>query len=97
MPDLDVIAVLVAQPGKEDVLRDALTALVPPTLQEEGCLAYTLSESAVAPGTFITVERWRQQSDLDAHMQTPHIAAALQQGGDALAGAPAIHPLVPVA
>lgn len=31
MADLTVVAVLIAQPGKEDVVRDALVALVPPT------------------------------------------------------------------
>ena len=96
MPDLSVVAVLVAQPGREAVLRDALVALVPPTLQEEGCLAYELNESAAAPGTFVTVERWRAQADLDAHLQTPHVARAFASAGEALAAAPAVHPLVPV-
>ena len=96
MPDLSVVAVLVAQPGREAVLRDALIALVPPTLQEEGCLAYELNESAAAPGTFLTVERWRAQADLDAHLQTPHVAQAFAAAGEALAAAPAVHPLVPV-
>jgi len=96
VPDLQVVAVLVAKPGSEEVVRGALTALVPPTRQEPGCLAYDLSESAAAPGTFLTVERWREQADLDAHLQTPHVQQALAAAGDALAGAPGIHPLVPV-
>ncbi len=96
MPDLSVVAVLVARPGQEAVLRDALVALVPPTRQEEGCLAYELSESAESPGTFVTVERWRARADLDAHLQTPHVAQAFAAAGDALAVAPAVHPLVPV-
>lgn len=97
MPDLTVVAVLVAQPGKEQVVRDALVALVPPTLQEPGCLTYALSESLAAPGTFVTVETWRQQADLDAHLQTPHVQQALAVAGDALAAPPAIHPLQPLA
>lgn len=97
MADLTVVAVLVAQPGKEDLVRDALVALVPPTLQEEGCMAYALSESASQPGTFVTVETWRAQADLEAHMGTPHVQAALAAAGDAFASAPAIHPLVPLA
>jgi quinol monooxygenase YgiN len=95
--DLTVVAVIVAQPGKADVVRDALLALVPPTLQEEGCLSYALSESAAEPGTFITVETWRAQADADAHLGTPHVQAAFAAAGEALAGAPAIHPLVPLA
>ena len=96
MADLQVVAVLVAKPGAEEVLRGALTALVPPTRQEPGCLAYELSESGSAPGTFLTVERWRDQADLDAHLQTPHVQQAFAVAGDALDGAPGIHPLVPV-
>lgn len=97
MADLSVVAVLVAQPGKEDVVRDALVALVMSTRAEAGCLSYALSESAVAPGTFVTVESWRAQADLDAHLQTDHVQQALAAAGDALAAAPAVHPLVPVA
>ncbi len=96
MSELSVVAVLVAQTGQEDVLRQALSALVAPTLDEEGCLGYELFESAAAPGTFLTQERWRGQSDLDAHLQTAHVQAALGAAGEALAAAPAIHPLVPV-
>jgi len=88
--DLSVVAVLVAQPGKEDVVRDALVALVTPTRAEAGCLSYALSESAVAPGTFVTVESWRAQADLDAHLQTDHVQQALAAAGDALAAAPAV-------
>ena len=96
MSELSVVAVLVAKDGQEDLVRRALTALVAPTLAEEGCLGYELFESAAAPGTFVTQERWRTQGDLDAHLQTEHVQAALGAAGDALAAAPAIHPLVPV-
>lgn len=96
MPDLPVVAVLVAKAGQEDVLRAALTDLVAPTRGEEGCLSYELYESGSAPGTFVTVESWRSQDDLDAHLQTPHVQTALGAAGEALDGAPGIHPLKPV-
>lgn len=96
MPDLPVVAVLTSRSGAADTVRAALTALVEPTRGEEGCLAYDLYESAAAPGTFVTVELWRAQADLDAHLQTPHVQQALGAAGDALEGAPAIHPLLPV-
>ena len=96
MADLSVVAVLTAKPGSEEVVRSALSALVAPTRGEEGCLSYSLYESAVAPGVFITVELWRGQADLDAHMQTDHIQATLAAAGDALAEPPAIHPLIPI-
>ena len=95
MADLDVVAVLTAKPGSEETVGAALRALVGPTMGEEGCLAYDLYESAATPGTFVTIERWRNQADLDAHMQSEHVAAAVGAVGDHLGEAPAIHPLRP--
>jgi quinol monooxygenase YgiN len=60
---------------------------------EDGCVSYELFESAAAPGTFVTIETWRGQEELDAHMQSPHLQAALAAAGPLLDGAPAIHPL----
>ncbi len=96
MPDLNVVAVLTAKPGSEAVLEDALNSLVEPTRAEPGCLGYELYRSVVDPHTFVTVELWKSQADLDAHMQTPHIQAALGAAADAFAAPPAIHPLAPV-
>ena len=93
MPDLDVVAVLTAKPGSERIVEDALTALVGPTRAEEGCVSYTLSVSTADPSSFVTVERWRSQSDLDAHLQTDHVQRALAVAGEHLAVPPAIHPL----
>ncbi len=95
MPELNVVALLQAKPGSEAALGSALAALVEPTLAEEGCLAYELFSSAADPSVFITVERWRGQDDLDAHMKTPHVASAFAQAGEILAAPPAIHALVP--
>jgi len=77
MPDLNVVAVLKAKAGSEAILQKALTSLVKPTRAEEGCISYELFQSAADATTFITVERWQSQSDLDAHMKTPHIGQAL--------------------
>ena len=96
MSDLNVVAVLKAKAGSEAVLQQALSALVEPTRAEAGCISYELFVSAVDPTTMITIELWRSQSDLDAHMQTPHIAQALHAAADALESPPAIHPLIPV-
>ena len=93
---ITVVAVITAKPGSEDEVREAMKGLVAPTRLEEGCLSYDLSESSVAPATFITVEEWRQPSDLDDHMQTEHIQGALGVLGSSRAEAPAIHPLKPL-
>ncbi len=96
MSEVPVVAVIVAKPGSEDAVRDALNALVAPTRAEEGCRSYELFESAAAPGTFVTIESWTATADLDKHMASPHIAEALASTQDHLAAAPAIHPLHPV-
>lgn len=93
---IHVVAVITAKPGSEDAVRSALSDLVAPTRAEEGNISYSLSESGAQPGVFVTVEEWREPSDLDAHMQTPHIGAALAAVGDQLAEPPAIYPLTPI-
>jgi quinol monooxygenase YgiN len=93
MADLQVVAVITAKAGSEKLVGDALSALVAPTRSEAGCSSYELSVSLADPATFISVETWRSQDDLDAHLQTPHVQQALATAGDHLAAAPAIHPL----
>ncbi|BDZ49589.1 hypothetical protein GCM10025867_18300 [Frondihabitans sucicola] len=97
MSDLNVVAVITAKPGREDAVRSALRELVGPTLAEDGCLSYELFESQAESSVFVTIEKWRSQADLDEHVKSPHLAAAMTAAGDALAAAPAIHPLAPVA
>lgn len=93
MADLQVVAILTAKAGSEKVVQEALSALVEPTLSEAGCTSYQLFVSGTDPATFITVETWDSQADLDAHMGTPHVQQALSVAGDHLAQAPAVHPL----
>ncbi len=95
MADLNVVALLKAKPGSEAQVQAALAALVAPTLAEAGCIAYELFESKAEPGTFITVEKWASQADLDAHLGTTHVQAALGAAGEHLDGTPAVHPLTP--
>jgi quinol monooxygenase YgiN len=93
MADLPVVAVITARAGSEQQVQQALSALVEPTRSEPGCISYDLLVSAADPATFITMESWRSQADLDAHLQTPHVQQALSVAGDHLAQTPAIHPL----
>ena len=96
MSDLKVVAVLTAKPGSEGIVHDELVTLAAASLAEAGCLGYELFASAADPTVFITVELWKSQADLDAHMQTAHIAKAVEVAGPHFAGAPAIHPLRPL-
>ncbi|MEO5709912.1 MAG: putative quinol monooxygenase [Nocardioidaceae bacterium] len=95
MADLRVVAVIPAKPGSEDTVRAALNTLADASRGHQGCLSYDLFESAASPGTFVTIESWTGQEDLDAHMGTDDVAAAFGAAADHLAGEVAIHPLVP--
>ncbi len=93
---LRVVATIPTEPEAATKVRAGLTELLTATRAEEGCLAYDFFESQSAPGTFIAVEAWRSQADLDAHMATPHIAAAFELLGPSLTGEVQIHPLAPL-
>lgn len=75
MSDLYVVATMVSRDGKADALRDALLPATQAFRQEDGCLSYALLEDRDRPGRFMTFERWRDQAALDAHMQSPAMAA----------------------
>lgn len=96
MTDIDVIATIPIRADAADAARPHLIELADATRAEEGCISYRLYESQAAAGVFVTVERWRGQPDLDAHMRSPHIAKAFAVLTELLAGEVAIHPLTPV-
>ena len=96
MSELRVVATIPTKPEAADAVRAGLAELVAATLAEEGCLSYDAFESSAQPGVYVTIESWRSQEDLDAHMTTPHVAKAFESLGGALAGDVAIHPLTPL-
>ncbi|RQO43025.1 antibiotic biosynthesis monooxygenase [Variovorax sp. KBW07] len=69
------IAVLKARAGQREALGTALSALVPSTRQEPGCLDYTLFELRDEPGSFYMRESFKDQAALDAHFATPYFQA----------------------
>ena len=82
---IGTVAVIAGKPGTGDQLEAALRELAAATHGEEGCILYSLQRGTAEPDTFVTVEKWRSQDDLDAHMASPHIAAALGVATDLLA------------
>ena len=93
MPNLDVVAVISAKPGSEAIVEAALKALVGASRHDSGCISYDLFASDSTPGTFVTIEKWQSQEDLDAHMASPHIAEVITTAGEHFDGFPAIHTL----
>ncbi|MBE2242444.1 MAG: antibiotic biosynthesis monooxygenase [Burkholderiaceae bacterium] len=82
-----VLARITAQPASADALREILVELVAQSRKEAGCLHYELFQQEGAAHIFQTVERWADGAAADAHMSTPHVAAAIAKAG-ALLGAP---------
>lgn len=89
---LHVVATIPVRPDALDEGRDVLAELVAATRAEEGCLSYDGYVSS-EDGVLVTIESWRAEADLDAHMTTPHIARAFERVGPLLAGEVVIHRL----
>lgn len=85
-----VVARMKAKPGREEALREALLALIPPTRQEPGCLQYDLHESTETSGTFVFLENWRSKEELDTHLTRPHLKDFLARAEELLAEPPEI-------
>ncbi len=76
-----VMARITAQPASGDAMREILVELTTHTRTEPGCLNYELFQQDGAPHVFQTAERWIDGAAADAHMTTPHVAAAIAKGG----------------
>jgi quinol monooxygenase YgiN len=90
---LNVVATIPIDPARVDEAGPALAELAAASRSDEGCLRYEVYASTTVPGVFVTVEEWREQADLDAHMTQPHLGQAFEILGPLLAGEVAIHVL----
>jgi|ERR1700734_2353167 quinol monooxygenase YgiN len=54
--------------GREKDLENQLSALVPPTRGEPGCLAYELHRDTEQSGKFMLFEKFKSQAALDEHV-----------------------------
>ncbi|MFD9729381.1 putative quinol monooxygenase [Streptomyces sp. NPDC059072] len=84
------IARLRALPGREAEVRAQALALVAPTRAEAGNLSYRPYEDPVAPGAWVVLEEWADDSSWQAHLASPHLAAALARTTALLAEPPVV-------
>ncbi|MBI1211085.1 MAG: antibiotic biosynthesis monooxygenase [Alphaproteobacteria bacterium] len=88
---IGIVATLKVKTGKETefetVFRDLQEAVAK---NESGCLLYQVFKSRSQPSTYIVMEQYKSQADLDAHRTTPHMAAAGPKLGGVLDGRPSI-------
>ncbi len=95
MAEVVVVAFAKAKAGSEDDVLAILTPLVEATQAEPGNVKYTLNRGLQDPSTFVIVERWASQEDLDSHFKQPHMAA-LGELGQHLDGGVTIIPAEPL-
>lgn len=87
MPDqeLTVLARIRAKAGKEIEVFQEISALIPPTRAEDGCINYELHRAEGDPALFCLYETWRSRGDLDQHLATPYLQAFLGKVPELLA------------
>jgi quinol monooxygenase YgiN len=69
-----LIAEATALPGKAQELREAIYALIPKALKEEGITVFRLHENREVPGHFMLYERFKNQAAIESHFATEHFA-----------------------
>ncbi len=62
-------------PGEIDKFGEAAKQMVEATRQEEGCLHYAFARDMNDPDIIRISERWADDAALEAHFQSPHMAA----------------------
>jgi quinol monooxygenase YgiN len=67
-----LVVILRAKEGQETFLQAELSALIPPTRREEGCITYDLHCALEIPGAFLLHEVWATREHHRAHTKTPH-------------------------
>jgi len=85
-----VIARIVARADANSQMAEVLAELARATRTEPGCTSYDVFQAAEQPGLFYTVEVWKDKAAADAHMTTPHLAAAFAKAGALLSAPPEI-------
>lgn len=86
-----IIARISSRAHTAQQVRDILTALVPPSRAEAGCLSYELFQDDESPQDFITVESWADAAAVQAHLATSHVAQAIEKAASLLEQPPVIH------
>lgn len=78
MAELTLIATTIAQPGRIDEVRSAMTKLVEPSRREPGCLEYVMHRSLSNPDAVVFYERWESSGHLEAHTLTEHFLECMK-------------------
>jgi quinol monooxygenase YgiN len=78
-----------ALPGRREDLVAATREIVAGTRGDEGCQSYGFADLTDAE-TIVSLEIWRDQAALDAHMTHPHTQAFLATTAELVDGTPTV-------
>ena len=84
MSNLTIVADILAKPDQVEFLKSALQKLIPPTLEEEGCLQYDFHEDNENPLHFLFYENWASRELWLKHMESAHIKSHIAATEDAV-------------
>ncbi|MCM2678080.1 putative quinol monooxygenase [Echinimonas agarilytica] len=74
MSQLTIVANIVANEGKIDVVKAELLKLIDTTRAEEGCVNYDLHQDNDNPAHFLFYENWESRELWQVHMGNTHLA-----------------------
>ena len=72
---LIVLAEATLGAGALEEAREAFTAMIEASREEEGCISYAYAIDVLDPNKLIIVEKWVDDAALAYHFGTPHMAA----------------------
>jgi quinol monooxygenase YgiN len=72
VPNLTVVARVVAMKDCEEAVKTELLKLIVPTREENGCIEYNLHQDNDDPAVFVFYETWESTACLEAHMNSEH-------------------------
>ncbi len=70
---LTIVANILAEPDKIELVKAELEKLIPVTLGEPGCIQYDLHQDNEDPARFLFYENWESRELWQAHMNAPHL------------------------
>ena len=73
MTQLTIVANIIANPDKVDLVKTELVKLIDVTRAEEGCINYNLHQDNENPAHFMFHENWASRELWQAHMGNQHL------------------------
>ncbi len=61
---------MIVRPERRNDLLETMRGIIEPVRVERGCMSYRLYEDVEDANTFVLVEEWKTQKDLEGHLRT---------------------------